>query len=73
MAKGKNQAGQRMLPGTRPAPQVCRQVLLVCSGCGYRLRTTRRWLARGLPRCACRSRTRSNSTFVVEGGIEHVI
>ena len=53
MARGKNQAGQRMLPCTRPAAQVCRQILVVCPGCGYKIRTTRQWIGVGLPTCCC--------------------
>ena len=42
-----------MLPGTRPAAQRCRQVLCVCPCCGWRMRASRLWILRGLPRCVC--------------------
>ena len=53
MGRAKNQRGQRMLAGTRPAPQVCRQLAIVCPGCGCRARMTRRWIEAGLPTCVC--------------------
>ena len=49
----KNQVGQRVLAGTRPPPQVCRQILYVCVKCGYKIRTSRSWAEVGLPTCSC--------------------
>ncbi len=56
MPRPRNQDGQRMLTGTRPAPQRNRQLLCRCNKCGYRMRTTESWIARGLPTCACRGK-----------------
>ena len=53
MGKRRDTEGQRMLAGTRPPPQRCRQVLCLCEGCGFRMRTTAVWIGRGLPTCQC--------------------
>lgn len=44
---------QVMIPCTRPAPQVCRQMLIICRRCGCKARMTRRWISTGLPTCSC--------------------
>lgn len=53
MLKTKNNPRQKMIPGTRPPPQTCRQLLLVCPRCGYRLRASKYWIAIGIPTCPC--------------------
>ena len=53
MGRKRDTAGQRMLPGTRPPAQECRQILVVCVACGCRVRMTRMWIRRGCPQCQC--------------------
>ncbi len=53
MVRGGNQPRQKMLAGTKPPAQRCRQVLCVCPVCGWRMRASRLWISRGLPKCVC--------------------
>lgn len=46
------------------AKQTTRMLKLACPECGYIVRTTRQWLDRGLPTCAC------GAEFVEDGGDE---
>ena len=73
MPRKKNTPGQKMLSGTRPKRQVCRSIRLRCSQCGYTVRTTRKWIAQGLPLCPCTRELQRFSTFVAEGGSQHAL
>ena len=53
MPRARNQEGQRMLAGSRPAPQRNRQLLCRCNRCHFRMRASATCIAMGLPTCAC--------------------
>lgn len=43
----------QLTPGAEAKVQPTRMLKLVCGGCGYTVRTTAKWVAQGLPTCAC--------------------
>lgn len=43
----------RLVASHKPTPQTTRMRLVKCPECGYQVRTTKKWLAVGVPTCPC--------------------